>query len=97
MLTALRRIHASCEDYRAGATTVVKHDEADRAAGNKIACPILALWGARGGFAQMLSPLETWKTWASDVRGHSIDSGHFLAEEAPEETAKALVGFFLGA
>jgi haloacetate dehalogenase len=90
------RIHASCEDYRAGATTDVAHDEADRAAGRTITCPMLVLWGARGGFAQMLSPLETWKNWASDVRGHAIESGHFLAEEAPEETAEAMVGFFTG-
>ena len=40
------RIHATCEDYRAGRTTDLAHDEADRAAGNKIACPVLALWGA---------------------------------------------------
>jgi haloacetate dehalogenase len=28
------------------------------------------------------------------VRGAPIDSGHFLAEEAPDETAAALAEFF---
>ena len=42
------RIHATCEDYRAGRTTDLKNDEADRAAGKKITCPLLALVG-RGG------------------------------------------------
>lgn len=88
------RIHARCEDYRAGATIDVTIDEADHAAGKKIACPLLALWGGRGGFANMLSPLDTWRNWATDVRGHAIDCGHFLAEEAPEATAQAMLGFF---
>ena len=42
------RIHAMCEDYRAGRTTDLAHDEADRAAGKKIGCPVLALWGTGG-------------------------------------------------
>jgi haloacetate dehalogenase len=41
-------IHAMCEDYRAGATFDFALDEADRRAGRKIACPVLALWGAKG-------------------------------------------------
>jgi pimeloyl-ACP methyl ester carboxylesterase len=28
------------------------------------------------------------------VRGFALDSGHYLAEEAPEATAKALLDFF---
>jgi hypothetical protein len=30
------------------------------------------------------------------VTGHGIDSGHFLPEEAPEETYRALHSFFAG-
>ena len=42
------RIHAGCEDYRAGQSTDVAHDEADRKAGKKITCPMLAIWGTSG-------------------------------------------------
>jgi haloacetate dehalogenase len=88
------RIHATCEDYRAGQSTDLAHDEADVAAGNKIACPMLALWGARGIPAEGESPLDVWKRWARNVSGGAIDSGHFLAEENPAATTKALVEFF---
>ncbi len=89
------RIHATCEDYRAGRTTDLAHDEADRACGKKITCPMLALWGAAGGIpAETEGPLATWREWATDLHGFAIDSGHYLAEEAPEETAEALIEFF---
>ncbi len=88
------RIHATCEDYRAGRTADLAHDEADRAAGKKIGCPMLALWGAGGIPAETAGPLATWREWATNVRGFAIDCGHYLAEEAPAETAKALLEFF---
>jgi haloacetate dehalogenase len=89
------RIHAICEDYRAGRTTDLAHDEADRAAGRKIACPLLAIWGAAGGVpAETDDPLATWREWAFEVRGFPLDSGHYLAEEAPQATAQAVIDFF---
>ena len=88
------RVHATCEDYRAGATIDRALDEADRAAGRKIAAPLLALWGAKGIPAKGEDPLTAWRRWASDVRGAGIDAGHFLPEEAPEATGKALTAFF---
>jgi len=89
------RIHAMCEDYRAGRTTDLAHDEADRSAGKKIGCPVLALWGATGLPANAgLDALALWRDWASDVCGFAIDSGHYLAEENPEATARALLEFF---
>jgi haloacetate dehalogenase len=88
------RVHATCEDYRAGATIDRALDDADRAAGRKIAAPLLALWGTRGIPAKGEDPLTVWRRWASDVRGLGIDAGHFLPEEAPEATAKALAEFF---
>ena len=36
--------------------------------------------------------LGTWMDEGTDVRGRAIDSGHFLAEEAPEDTARELLG-----
>jgi haloacetate dehalogenase len=87
------RIHASCEDYRAGQSTDVAYDEADRKTGNKIACPMLALWGA-GGLPRDLDPLAVWREWATNVQGAAIECEHFLCEEAPDATAKALIEFF---
>jgi haloacetate dehalogenase len=89
------RIHAMCEDYRAGHTTDLAHDEADREAGNKIACPVLALWGSSGLPANAgIDALKCWRDWATDLRGFAIDSGHYLPEENPEATARALLEFF---
>jgi haloacetate dehalogenase len=89
-----RRIHATCEDYRAGRTTDLADDEAARAAGKKIDCPLLALWGASGIPSETKSPLDTWREWANDVRGFAIDCGHYLPEENPDATANALLEFF---
>jgi haloacetate dehalogenase len=88
------RIHAHCEDYRAGRGADLDHDEADRAAGKKIACPMLALWGAAGIPSETGGPLNIWRQWANDVRGQPVDSGHFIAEENAAVTAKALLDFF---
>lgn len=89
------RIHATCEDYRAGHTTDLQYDEADRVAGKTIACPLLALWGAAGIPSEAeADPLATWREWADDVRGFPIDCGHYLPEENPDATSKALLDFF---
>ena len=88
-------IHAACEDYRAGATYDFALDEADRGR-KKIAAPMLALWAARGAVGAWYDVLAVWRDWAGDVRGHAIDSGHFMAEEAPDQTYTALREFFRG-
>lgn len=88
------RIHAACEDYRAGATTDLSHDEADLAAGKTISCPVLALWGEAGIPAKGASPLEIWRaTFAPGAQGQAIESGHFLPEENPAATLAALKPF----
>jgi len=85
--------HAMIEDYRAGATIDRVLDDADRAAGRRIACPLLALWSSRDGLGQGLDVLAIWRDWADDVRGRAIDAGHYLAEEAPDETFSELERF----
>ncbi len=85
--------HAACEDYRAGETYDRQADEESRAAGDKIACPTLVLWGTDYVAKRAASPLDVWKEWCVDVRGEAIVSGHFLAEEAPDETLAALIPF----
>ena len=86
--------HAICEDYRAGATIDYRMDEADRAAGRRIACPLLALWAGRNPIHEAYDVLAVWRDWADDVRGRAFDCGHYLPEEAPDETLAALAEFF---
>jgi haloacetate dehalogenase len=90
-----KTIHGMCEDYRAGATVDHELDEADRGK-RRIQCPLLVLWAGRDELGRWFDVLETWRGWADDVRGGPIDSGHFLAEEAPEETYEELRAFFSG-
>ncbi len=85
-------VMACCEDYRAGATVDVTHDRADRDAGRKLNCPVLAIWAIR--YLSSQSPLATWQRWAADVREVALDCGHFVAEEQPQACAQALAEFF---
>jgi haloacetate dehalogenase len=86
-------VRNACEDYRAGATIDRVHDEADR--GRVIDCPVLVLWGERGGLATLFGDvLAIWGRWAADVRGRAIDASHFLAEDRPQEVADEFAEFF---
>ena len=85
-------IHASCEDYRAAATVDLEHDAADLE--RRIECPLLVLWGERGLMHRHFDVPGTWRERASDVSGKPIPCGHFLPEEAPDETFRALHRFF---
>jgi haloacetate dehalogenase len=85
-------IHATCEDYRAAASIDLDHDRADL--DTKITCPLLVLWGEHGIIGRHFNLLNIWKNRAKSVEGHAIDSGHFIAEEAPNETLNSLLKFF---
>jgi haloacetate dehalogenase len=87
------RVHAMCEDYRAGATIDRRLDEADLAAGRRIACPTFVPWGSDYLGRGSARPLDVWRTWCSDPAGAEIKSGHFLAEENPQDLLAALVPF----
>jgi haloacetate dehalogenase len=86
-------IHATCNDYRAGATYDLAADVADKTAGRKIACPTLALWGNNGFPNETDNPLAIWHEWCDTVTGVGIDSGHFVAEENPEAALAELLPF----
>jgi haloacetate dehalogenase len=86
-------IHAMCEDYRAGATIDFRLDEEDRLARRRIRCPVQVLWGRKGIIEACYDALDVWRAWADDVQGGSIDCGHYLAEEAPDETFDLIRGF----
>ncbi|MEU7780450.1 alpha/beta fold hydrolase [Micromonospora parva] len=85
--------HAICEEFRAAATVDYQQDEADR--GNRrIACPVLFLWSQRGQVAKLYDdPMAIWREWADDVRGEPVPVGHFIPEEAPDETSRQLLDF----
>ena len=86
-------IHAACEDYRAGGSIDFEHDSTDFGQ-KKITCPVLVLWGSGGIARRSSDPLAAWRPWADDLRGRAIaECGHFLPEEAPEETRRALEEF----
>lgn len=90
-------IAASCADYRAGATIDDAQDRADRKAGKKIGCPVLVLSGDQYLSTGENQAVDIWRHWASDVRGSVIRSGHFVAEEKPQEVLAALLPFLRGA
>jgi haloacetate dehalogenase len=88
-------IRGMCEDYRAAVTIDLEHDRASRAAGLKLACPLLVLWGEKGKIGRWYEPLALWRRYASgSVSGAAIESGHYLAEEAPAAVLERLLAFF---
>ena len=63
--------------------------------GQKVTAPVLALWGTTGLPANAgIDALAAWRAWAADLRGFAIESGHYLAEDNPDATARALLDFF---
>jgi haloacetate dehalogenase len=88
-------IHAICEDYRAAAGIDLEMDEADMQAGRKITCPVLLLWGATGGVGRYQDSMAIWPRYAADIRaGKALPSGHYVNEEAADETYAELCAFF---
>jgi haloacetate dehalogenase len=87
-------LHSMCEDYRAGASIDLEHDAAD--ANHPIRVPILVIWGARSHSTGTIFDVEAaWRNEASNLRFASLDTGHFMPEEAPEQTAVLLREFFM--
>jgi haloacetate dehalogenase len=86
-------IHAACEDYRAAAGIDLGHDRSSRAAGEKIQCDTLVIWGQRGVVNRLFDPLALWQAQcAGSVHGLAVAAGHFIPEELPQETARQLRG-----
>jgi haloacetate dehalogenase len=86
-------IHATCEDYRAGAGIDLRHDEADADA--RVQCPTLVLW-SKTGIGDTYDVEGIWRERAPDLRARTLDCGHFIAEERPDETAAELLAFMSG-
>ncbi|MFE3093775.1 alpha/beta fold hydrolase [Streptomyces sp. NPDC059248] len=76
-------------DFRASAGIDVVHDQADLDAGSQLAMPVTVVqqdWGAQLGY----DAAGVWRAWAPDLDHRLTRSGHFMAEEAPDEIAAAL-------
>jgi haloacetate dehalogenase len=88
-------IRGICEDYRAAASIDLEHDRATRSAGAKIQCPLMVLWGAKGKIPRWYDPLAIWRQYcAAELTGGPVNSGHYLAEEAPDEVLERFGEFF---
>ncbi len=88
-------VRGMLEDYRAGLTVDARDERADREAGCRLRQPLLVLWSLRDDLADLYGdPLLIWRDWADDVTGYGLDSGHHVAELAPDDLVAA-VGRFL--
>jgi hypothetical protein len=88
-------IHATCEDYRAGATIDIAHSDQDGA--KRVSCPMLVLWGERGTVGRLYDVMKIWREHATNVGGKGLPAGHFLPEEVPNETLTELTVFLSAA
>jgi haloacetate dehalogenase len=86
-------IRASCEDYRAAASVDLEHDQADE--NRKVACPLRVLWGSEGLIGHRYDVLGVWRGFADNVSGRTINSGHWVAEEAPVGVIAEAQRFFV--
>lgn len=87
-------VHAMVEDYRAGLGPDREAEEADRAAGRQIECPVLAVSLLRDDpDLDHVDLGEIWGSWARSVSTAELDSGHHVAEERPQELALLLTEF----
>jgi haloacetate dehalogenase len=87
-------VHGMIEDYRAGLGIDRLQDEEDRRHGRKVQCPVLCLWSLHDDLEALYGDvLGVWRPWAQSLRGHGINSGHHMAEEAPEELVEELLSF----
>lgn len=84
--------HAMLEDYRAGASIDLEHDRADLH--RRVTVPLLVGWGARSVVGRRpVDPVTAWRERAEDVRPATVDAGHFLVEERPNESIAMLREF----
>ena len=88
-----KTIRGSCADYRACATCDLEMDTADR--GRPVRCPLLILWGTASHTGSVYGDvLSVWRRYGTDVTGGPIACGHYVMEQAPEETFARLIRFF---
>ncbi len=92
-----KTIKGSCADYRACASCDLEQDSEDFEAGRKLTMPTLAIWGSRSHTGTIWGDLvPIWKRYAENVTGGPIECGHYVPEEAPDQTYDWFQRFFGG-
>lgn len=86
-------VAAWCADYRSGAGEDLDHDRADLT--RTMDTPALVLWGTKGAVGLQCDPLQRWRQRFPRAEGASIDAGHFMAEETPDEVSARLSAHLL--
>ena len=84
-------VHAMCEDYRAGASIDLEHDQADL--DQRIRCPLHVLWAEGGAMDRIYDVLPIWRERATNVTGKGMPGGHNMQEGAPNEVLAELRTF----
>lgn len=86
-------VAGSCADFRSALGRDLALDDETFAAGQKVECPLMVLWGTQGMVGPGYDPLGIWQQYATDVSGSALPTGHFVPEEAPESVSAALLKF----
>ncbi|KAE9382002.1 alpha/beta-hydrolase [Stipitochalara longipes BDJ] len=97
VLGEIGAVHAMCEDYRASSTVDLDESRRDLEEGKLIKCPIRVLWGKHGVIEKCFDALKEWKGVAEEgveVSGMSVDCGHYVPEQAPDEVLKNIRELF---
>ncbi|RYP68660.1 hypothetical protein DL771_006530 [Monosporascus sp. 5C6A] len=91
-------VHAMCQDYRASATLDMEEAREDIKERRLIRSPLLTLWGKYGVIEKCFDALKEWRAVAEDgvlVDGHSVESGHYIPEQAPDDVVSAILSFLV--
>ncbi|RYP57992.1 hypothetical protein DL769_009166 [Monosporascus sp. CRB-8-3] len=91
-------VHAMCQDYRASATLDMMEARKDIKEGRLIRSPILVLWGKYGVIEKCFDALKEWRSVTEDgvlVDGHSVESGHYIPEQVPDDVVSAILSFLV--
>ena len=91
-------VHSMCQDYRASASLDLVEAQTDIEKNHYIQCPLTVLWGRHGVIEKCFNAVDEWGLVTKagvPVEGYSIDSGHYLPEQAPNDVAGAISRFFV--
>jgi haloacetate dehalogenase len=83
-----------CADYRASAGIDLEHDQASIQSGQRLTQPLKVLWGQHGAVNRCFDVARLWQEVATQFSGHTLDCGHYLAEEKPQQVLNEALAFF---